>query len=78
MPHLTYCQLEKNSCKSSDTAREKLNASKNVHSPVFKTTAESYEKLLKNAKLPTLYNRRLEDIATLQSDTKLRSQGIYT
>ena len=37
---------------------------------VFKTTTETYEELLKRAKLPTLHNRRLQDIAILMYKVK--------
>ena len=37
---------------------------------VYKTRSASYQELLDRAKLPTLYNRRLQDIATLMFKVK--------
>ena len=37
---------------------------------IFKTTTETYEELLKCAKLPTLHNRCLQDIAILMCKVK--------
>ena len=37
---------------------------------MYKTRSASYQELLDRAKLPTLYNRRLEDIATLMFKVK--------
>ena len=37
---------------------------------MYKTRSASYQELLDHAKLPTLYNRRLQDIATLMFKVK--------
>ena len=37
---------------------------------MYKTRSASYQELLDRAKLPTLYNRRLRDIATLMFKVK--------
>ena len=71
MPHLTYCYLVWNSCRSSD--RRKIErVQERALRAVFKSTAETYmcEELLERAKLPTLYNRRLQDVATLMYEVK--------
>lgn len=62
MPHLTYCHLVWNFFKSSDGRKIQRIQERALYA-VFKTTTETYEKLLKHAKLPTLGNRYLQDIA---------------
>ena len=69
MPHLTYCHLVWNFCKSSD-GRKIERIQERALRAVFKTTTETYEELLKRAKLPTLHNRRLQDIAILMYKVK--------
>ena len=64
MPHLTYCHLVWNFCKSPD-GRKIERIQERALRAVFKTTAETYEELLKRAKLPTLHNRRYQDKAIL-------------
>ena len=59
MPHLTYCHLVWN-WKIERIQERALRA-------VFKTTTETYEERFKRTKLPTLYTRRLQDIAILIS-----------
>ena len=64
LPHLTYCHLVWHFCNASD--RRKLERiQKRALRAVYKTRSASYQDLLDRAKLPTLYNRRLQDIATL-------------
>ena len=69
MPHLTYCHLVWNFCKSSD-GRKIERMQERALRAVFKTTTETYEELLKRAQLPTLHNRRLQDIAILMYKVK--------
>ena len=58
-----------NSCRSSD--RRKIErVQERALRAVFKSTTEIYEALLERAKLPTLYNRRLRDLATLMYEVK--------
>jgi len=64
MPYLTYCHLVWNFCKSSDGRKIERSEARALRA-VFKTTTETYEELLKHAKLPTLYNRRLKHDAIL-------------
>ena len=63
MPHLTYCHLVWNSCRSSDRRKIERVRERALRA-VFKSTAETCEELLVRPKLPTLYNRRLRDVAT--------------
>ena len=44
----------------------------------YKSQTETYEELLTRAKLPTLYNRRLQDIAILMFKVKYgMAQDVY-
>ena len=64
LPHLTYCHLVWHFCNASD--RRKLEQiQERALRAVYKTRSASYQELLDRAKLPRLYNRRLQDIATL-------------
>ena len=57
LPYLTHCHLVWKSCKSSDNRKiERIQER-------AQGSTETYEELLTRAKLPTLYNRRLQDIA---------------
>ena len=69
LPHLTYCHLVWLFCNASD--RRKLERiQEEALRAVYKTRSASYQELLDRAKLPTLYNRRLQDIATLMFNVK--------
>ena len=69
LPHLTYCHLVWHFCNASD--RRKLEQiQERALRAVYKTRSASYQELLDRAKLPTLYNRRLQDIATLMFNVK--------
>ena len=59
--HLTYCHLVWHFCNVSDRSGFRSRALR----AVYKTRSASYQELLDRAKLPTLYNRCLQDIATL-------------
>ena len=63
IPHLTYCQTVWHFCRASDT-RKLANPRKSV-TPVYCDNVSSYEELLQRASLPTLYTRRLQDIAIM-------------
>ena len=64
LPHLTYCHLVWHFCNASDR-RNLERIQKRALRAVYKTRSASYQELLDRAKPPTLYNRRLQDIATL-------------
>ena len=69
LPHLTYCHLVWHFCNALD--RRKLERiQEQALRAVYKTRSASYQELLDRAKLPTLYNRRLQDIATLMFKVK--------
>ena len=72
MPHLTYCRLVWHFCTASDNRKlERLQ--ERALRLVYNTTAESYDALLKRAKLTTLQNRRLQDILILMFKVKNKS-----
>ena len=64
LPHLTYCHLVWNFCKSTDSRKIEWVQERALRA-IYKSKTETYEELLARARLPTLYNRRLQDIATL-------------
>ena len=64
LPHLTYCHLVWHNCRSSDSRKIERIQERALRA-VFNSHSESYENLLVRAKLPSLLNRRLQDIAIL-------------
>lgn len=77
LPNLTYCHLVWHFCKASD--RRKLERiQERALRAVYKSNKTSYENLLKQANLPSLYNRRLQDIAITMYKVKngMTSTGI--
>ena len=69
LPHLTYCHLVWHNCRSSDS-RKIERVQERALRAVFNSHSESYENLLVRAKLPSLLNRRLQDIAILMYKVK--------
>ena len=69
MPHLTYCHLVWHFCKNSD-CRKLERLQERALRTIYRSHSESYEELLGRAKLPTLYNRRLQDTAVLMYKVK--------
>ena len=69
LPHLTYCSLVWNFIRSSDKRKLERLQERGLRA-VFKDNCGSYDELLSKAKLPTLYNRRLQDVATLMFKVK--------
>ena len=61
LPHLTYCHLVWHFCKSTDS-KNLARIQERALRAVYESSSETYEELLERAKLPTLYNRRLQDI----------------
>ena len=69
MPHLTYCHLVWHFCRASDSRKlERLQ--ERALRFVYDNTNDSYDALLKKAKLSTLQNRRLQDILILMFKVK--------
>ena len=69
LPHLTYCHLVWHFCRASDTRRLERLQERGLCA-VFKDKQSSYQQLLLKAKLPSLYNRRLQDICILMYKVK--------
>ena len=64
LPHLTYCQTVWHFCKQSE--RRKLERlQERTLRVIYNCRTDTYEDLLRRAKLPFLYNRRLQEIVTL-------------
>ena len=64
LPHLTYCQTVWHFCKQSE--RRKLERlQERTLRVIYNCWTDTYEDLLRHAKLPSLYNRRLQEIVTL-------------
>ena len=64
LPHLTYCHLIWHFCNASDQRKLERIQERALRAK-YKTRSATYQELLDCAKLPTLYSRRLQDIATL-------------
>ena len=64
LPYLTYCHLVWHFCRASDTRRLERIQERGLRA-VYKDTKSSYHQLLNRANLPTLLNRRLQDICVL-------------
>ena len=63
-PHLTYCQIVWHFCKQSE--RRKLERlQERTLRVIYNCRTDTYEDLQRRAKLPSLYNRRLQDIVIL-------------
>ena len=69
LPHLTYCHLVWHNCRSSDYRKIERIGERALRA-VFNSHSESYENLLVRAELPSLLNRRLQDIAILMYKVK--------
>ena len=69
LPHLTYCHLVWQNCRSSDS-RKIGQIQKRALRAVFDSHSESYGNLLVRPELPSLLNRRLQDIVILMYKVK--------
>ena len=69
LPHLTYCHLIWHFCKASD-ARKVERVQERALRIVYNTHSVEYSNLLNRANLPSLQNRRLQDLATLMYKVK--------
>ena len=71
LPHLTYCHLVWHNCRSSDSRKiKRIQERARIIRAVINSHSESYENLLVRAELPSLLNRRLQDIAILMYKVK--------
>ena len=57
----SYCHLVWHFCKSTDSKKLERIQERALRA-VYESSSETYEELLERSKLPTLYNRRLQDI----------------
>ena len=73
---LTYCHLVWHFCKSSDTRKLERPQERGLRA-VLRDYNASYEQLPRRADLPTLLNRRLEDICTLMYEVKHKLRPSY-
>ena len=71
MTYLTYCHLIWHFCKASDT-RKVERIQERALRIVYNSHSETYMNLLDCAKLPSLLNRRLQDIVILMYKVKYR------
>ena len=71
MPYLTYCHLVWHFCKASNT-RKVERIQERALRIVYNSHSETYMNLLERAKLPSLLNRRLQDIVILMYKVKYR------
>ena len=69
IPHLTYCQTVWHFCRASDTRKLERIQQRGLRSVCWDNVS-SYEELLHRASLPTLYTRRLQDIAIMMFKVK--------
>ena len=69
LPHLTYCHLVWHFCRASDTRKLERVQERGMRA-TFRDKQSSYNQLLERAKLPTLHNRRLQDICILMYKVK--------
>ena len=78
LPYSTYCHLAWHFCRASDTHRLERIQQQGFRA-MYKDTKSSYHQLLNRANLPTLLNRRLQDICVLMykvKNTKMCSETI--
>ena len=71
LPYLTHSHSVWKICKSPDSRKIERIQERALRA-VYKSQTEAYEELLNRAKLPTPYNRRLQDIAILMYKIKYR------
>ena len=64
LPHLTYCSTIWHFCRASDK-RKVDRLQERAPRVVFNNEPVSYDELLRLAELPSLFNRRLQEIAIL-------------
>ena len=67
LPHLTYCHLAWHFCKASDRRIQER-----AFRAIYQSSTTPYQQLLDQAKLPTLYNTRLQErIGTRQHNRNI-------
>ena len=76
LPHLTYCQSVWDFRCSSD-ARKLERIQERALRAVYCDNKSTYKELLQKANLPTLYTRRLQDLATIMDKAKNNLVPLY-
>ena len=71
LPYLTYCHLVWHFCKASDSHKLERLQERGLRA-VYRNKHATCSQLLERAKLPTLLNRRLQDICILMYKVKHR------
>ena len=71
LPYLTYCHLVCHFCRASDSRKLERLQERGLR-VVYNEKQASYFQLLERAKLPTLMNRRLQDICILMYKVKYK------
>ena len=69
LPYLTYCQLVWHFCRASDSRKIERLQERGLRA-VYKDHYATHSELLTTAQLPTLKNRRLQDVCTLMYKVK--------
>ena len=69
LPHLSYCHLVWHFCRTSNK-RKLERIQERALRAMFNSNSLTYQGLLHKANLPSLYNRRLQDIAVLMYKVK--------
>ena len=64
LPNLTYCSTVWHFCKASDSRKLERVQERGLRA-VYCNWNSTYSELLNSARLPTLLNRRLQDIVTI-------------
>ena len=69
LPYLTYCGLTWHFCRKSDSSKSEIINERGLRA-VYSDWSSTYSDLLAKAKMTTLYNRRLQEIATFIFNVK--------
>ena len=70
LPHLTYCHLVWHFCRASDKRKLERIQERTLRAMYNTTNSPTYQELLNRANIPTLNNRRLQDIAVMMYKVK--------
>ena len=71
LPHLTYCHLTSHVCRESDQRKLERIQERGLRA-IFNEKQSGYEELLVKDNLPSLYNRRIQDILIVMYKVKFK------
>ena len=71
LPHLTYCHLTWHFCRESDRRKLERIQERGLRA-IFNDKQSGYEELRVKANLPSLYNRRIQDILIIMYKVKFK------